>query len=100
MGGRLRASQRAVTTPPYDNLGLPWHPSREADAQALTPGEPVQLAFDLYPISLVFRAGHRIRLVLTFADPVATPRLSPAPEVTIYRDAMRSSSITLPIIPK
>ena len=69
----------------------------EADAQPLTPGEPTLLRFDLYPISILIKSGHRIRLVLTFAD-TATARLNPVPTATIYRDAVHQSSITLPII--
>jgi putative CocE/NonD family hydrolase len=97
MQGRLRASLRKEADSPYDNLGLPWHPMNEADVQPLTPGEPTLLRFDLYPISIRFLSGHRIRLVLTFAD-TATARLDPVPTATIYRDATHQSSITLPII--
>jgi putative CocE/NonD family hydrolase len=95
--GRLRASLRKEADPPYDNLGLPWHPMNEADVQPLTPGEPTLLRFDLYPISILFKSGHRIRLVLTFADTM-TARLNPVPTAMIYRDAMHQSAITLPII--
>jgi predicted acyl esterase len=98
--GRLRASLRKLDSSPYDNLGLPWHRYQEADVTPLVGGEPTELAFDLYPISFVFKAGHRIRLVLTFADSRATPTGSPAPELTIHRDPAHSSSITLPIIPR
>ncbi|MET0387328.1 MAG: CocE/NonD family hydrolase [Polyangiales bacterium] len=97
MHGRLRASQRREAKAPYENLGLPWHPFGEADAQPLVAGEPVQLRFDILPFSMVFEAGHKIRLVLTFAD-TTTPRVSPAPSVRIYRDAEHPSSITFPII--
>ena len=97
--GRLRASHRKEQTAPYDNLGLPWHSYKEADLQPLVPGEPVQLRFDLLPISMVVKAGHRIRVVLTFASD-ATPRLEPAPRVTIFRDAAHPSRLTLPIIPR
>jgi len=97
MHGRLRASLRKEDTAPYDNLGLPWHPFRATDVQPLVPGVPVELHFDILPFSMVFEAGHRIRLILTFADK-ATPILSPTPTVTIYRDAAHPSSITLPII--
>ncbi|MBN1652365.1 MAG: CocE/NonD family hydrolase [Deltaproteobacteria bacterium] len=97
MHGRLRASMRKEEDPPYNNLGLPWHPCREADAQPLVPGEPTRLRFDMLPISIVFKAGHRIRLVLSFAD-TPTPVITPAPTVTIYRDATHQSSVTLPII--
>lgn len=97
MHGRLRASQRTESSPPYDNLGLPWHPFRERDAQPLVPGEPAELRFDLLPISMVFEKGHKLRLILTFADAV-TPRLEPVPTVTVYRDAQHPSTITLPVI--
>jgi hypothetical protein len=53
-------------------------------------------------MSLLFKAGHKIQLVLTFADestPSATPPVTPAPTVSIYRDAAHPSSVTLPIIP-
>jgi predicted acyl esterase len=65
--------------------------------QPLAPGEPVELRFDILPFSMVFDAGHKIRLILTFAD-TATPQLIPAPTVSVYRDASHPSSITLPII--
>jgi len=97
MHGKLRASLRKEGSAPYDNLGLPWHPMGSGDVEPLVPNEPAQLRFDLLPISLLFKAEHRIRLVVTFAEPV-TPRLEPAPMVWIHRDAAHPSSITLPII--
>jgi predicted acyl esterase len=97
MYGRLRASLRKEAPAPYDNLGLPWHPMGLGDVQPLAPNEAVQLRFDLLPMSLLFKEGHRIRLVVTFAEAV-TPRLEPAPMVRIHRDAAHASSITLPII--
>ena len=97
MHGRLRASLRKEEPAPYNNLGLPWHPMREADVQPLVANEPGQLRFDLLPLSVLFKEGHRIRIVLTFAD-TSTPKLQPAPTVKIYRDVAHPSSITLPII--
>jgi putative CocE/NonD family hydrolase len=97
MQGRLRASLRKEATAPYNNLGLPYHPMNMADVQPLTAGEPTLLRFDIYPISIVFKAGHKIRLVLTFADTV-TPQLTPVPTVSIYRDMTHQSFVTLPII--
>jgi predicted acyl esterase len=95
--GQLRASLRKVHDAPYNNLGLPWHRFHEADAAPLEPGRPVELEFELLPISMVFKAGHRIRLAITFADRT-TPRLDPAPEVTIHRDSVHRSYVTLPVI--
>jgi len=98
MDGRLRASLRALHDPPYNNLGLPWHRFNAEDVKLLTPGEPTLLTFDLYPISYVFKAGHRIRLRITFAESFRTPKLTPAPEVTLYRDMIHPSSIMLPFV--
>jgi len=95
--GQLRASLRKLQDPPYNNLGLPWHGFYEADAARLVPGKPAELEFDILPISMIFKAGHRIRLVITFASR-GTPRLDPAPKVAVYRDSTHRSYLTLPII--
>ena len=95
--GRLRASLRNLADPPYNNLGLPWHRSYEEDVVPLIPGQPAELEFDILPVSMVFKAGHRIRLVIDFADRT-TPNLDPAPKVAIYRDSAHKSYVTLPII--
>ena len=95
--GQLRASLRKLQDAPYNNLGLPWHGFYQEDVTPLVPGEPAELEFDILPISMVLKAGHRMRLVIHFADRT-TPRLTPAPKVTIYRDSTHSSYLTLPII--
>jgi predicted acyl esterase len=64
----------------------------------LTPGKPAELVFEILPISMIFKAGHSIRLVINFADARSTPRLDPAPKVSIYRDSTHRSYVTLPII--
>jgi len=66
-----------------------------------THGKPEELVFDLLPLSYIFEKGHRIRLTITGADPREKDRVqsSPAPRITIYRDATHSSYITLPVIP-
>jgi predicted acyl esterase len=95
--GQLRASLRKLQDAPYNNLGLPWHRFYQEDATPLVPGKPAELEFDILPISMIFKAGHRIRLVLHFADRT-TPRLDPAPKAAIYRDSIHKSYLTLPII--
>ena len=98
VNGRLRASLRKLQKAPYNNLGLPWHGFYEADVTPLTPGKPTELVFEILPISMIFKAGHSIRLVINFADTRSTPRLDPAPKVAIYRDSTHKSYVTLPII--
>jgi hypothetical protein len=95
--GRLRASLRKLQDPPYNNLGLPWHRSYEEDVTPLVPGQPAELEFDILPVSMVFKTGHRIRLVINFADR-ATPKLDPAPNIAVYHDAAHRSYLTLPVI--
>jgi len=94
MLGGLRASLRKLGTAPYDNRGLPWHPSREADVSPLEPYEMVELKFALLPMSYVFQGGHRIRLTLSFSDPTS----GGAQSVTVHEGGSNASHITLPIV--
>jgi|WetSurMetagenome_2_1015567.scaffolds.fasta_scaffold06725_4 uncharacterized protein len=98
VNGRLRASSRKLQNAPYNNLGLPWHGFFEADLNLLTPGKPTELVFEILPISMIFKAGHSIRLVINFADIRSTPKLDPAPTIGIYHDTAHKSYVTLPII--
>jgi len=97
--GTMRASHRALHEPPYDNLGNPYHRSYKEDVMDLTPGEPVELAFDGHPTSNIFNAGHRIRITITCADKdnAATPVLSPPPTVRVYRNKAQASYVLLPV---
>lgn len=99
--GVLRASHRATQSAPYNNMGLPWHRSFEADMAPLPAGVPVELDFALLPTSNIFDGGHRIRIRITGADrdSFRTPQLDPAPQVNVYRDATHPSYAELPIIP-
>jgi putative CocE/NonD family hydrolase len=99
--GMLRASHRALDKAPYNNLGLPWHRSYAEDLKALPKGEPVELVFDLLPTSNIFDVGHRIRIRMTGADvdSYLTPKLDPAPVVTIFREAAHASYVDFPVIP-
>jgi len=98
--GRLRASLRKLETAPYNNLGLPWHPFTEASVQPLAPNQAVEVEFDFFPISYLFKQGHRIRLTINFADARATAKETPAPQITVHHGGERASVLTLPIIPQ
>jgi uncharacterized protein len=98
--GNLRASHRAISTAPFEYLGLPYHRSYAEDISDL-PDQPVELVFDLIPTSYIFDVGHRIRVTITCADKdtALTPQLDPPPTVHLYREADQASYIVLPIIP-
>ena len=99
--GVLRASHRKLDPPPFSYLNLPYHRSYAGDIAPLPSGQPVELVFDLHPTSNIFDAGHCIRLTITCADQTSfdTPVLSPAPKVSIYRNAKFASYVQLPVIP-
>jgi putative CocE/NonD family hydrolase len=96
--GVLRASHRRQGTPPYHNLGLPWHRSHVDDVTPL-PDAPTELVFDLHPTAKRFRAGHRIRVTVQGADRDTFRQVAHgAPTVVLVRDARHPSRIVLPIV--
>jgi predicted acyl esterase len=97
--GRVRASHRKVAQAPYNNFGLPWHRSNQEDVAPLVPNEPAQLLIEMMPISMIFKAGHQIRLAVSFTAGTATPRVDPPPMVAIHRESTRRSALTLPTVP-
>ena len=99
--GNLRASHRALSEPPFDNLGLPYQRSYEEDLAPIPAGEPVKLVFDLLPTSKLFHKGNRIRIAITGgdADNFETPILDLVPEIRLLRNTTYASFIDLPIIP-
>ncbi len=74
----------------------------------LTPDEPTTFELELGPIAIVLPAGHALRVAISgtsapryepnpgVADPIASATPQPT-TLTIYRDAMFPSAITLPI---
>ena len=99
--GIIRASNRATRITPFANGGNPWHPSLKDDQAELTSGVPVKLDFVLHPMSNYIRKGHRLRVTISNFDKGDywdTPEMKPAPTVSIYHDAQRPSSITVPFV--
>jgi len=77
----------------------------------LTPQRPYEFTIEMYPTSLLFKKGHRIRLDISSSN---FPRFDVNPNTaeplngntrwrvatnTIYMDRQHPSRITLPIIP-
>jgi len=92
---------RAVHRRPYEpkHLGEPLHSFRQDDALPLVPGEMTELEFRMWPTSVLFRKGHRIRVAIAGADADTFDRL-PAegtPTITLHR-GRSGSSILLPVI--
>ena len=99
--GQLRGLHHKISeeTPPYTMFG-PYHSLLEKDSQLLTPGELVELSFDLFPLSIQLQRGWRIRLAIAGADkdtfaPIAGCE---TPEITIERNANFASYMDVPFV--
>ena len=99
--GQLRGIHRKVSEdkPPYKMFG-PYHSLKEKDALPLVPGEVAEIAFDLFPISVLLKKGQCIRLAIAGADAdvFAPIKGCESPEITVERNSVYASFIDLPII--
>lgn len=79
--------------------------------ELVTPNEPIEYDIDLWSTSYVFKAGHRIRVLITSSDfprydrnpntgesPQTASTMEPAVQ-QIFHSAERASHINLPVIP-
>jgi putative CocE/NonD family hydrolase len=99
--GRLAAAYRKTGDAPYDVLGLPWHTGIAADYAPVAPGGKALLSFALTPTARVIPAGHRLRLVVTGADPrqrnLQEIRLDPPPRISLILGGATGGRIDLPL---
>ena len=97
----IRASHRTQGVAPYDVGGLPYSDSRKAVVDATAPfnAGPTRLIADFQPTAYRFKAGHRIRVVVTGADAdnYITPPILPEPRISLTLGGVEGASITLPI---
>ena len=80
-------------------------------AELLKPGQPYEFTIEMYPTSIVFKRGHRIRLDISSSnfprfdvnpntgEPLNNNRRWQIADNTIYLDAKHPSHIVLPVIP-
>jgi putative CocE/NonD family hydrolase len=80
-------------------------------AELMTPGEPYELVFQLYPTSNIFRRGHRIRVDVSSSNwprfdvnpntggPLGREQQYQLAHQTVYHDAERPSHVVLPLQP-
>jgi putative CocE/NonD family hydrolase len=105
-GGWLNASHRAVDAARSIAIGdrtvIPFHPFTKAAQKAVPSGEPQRYDIEVFPTAQTFKAGHRIRLMISTGDAHA---LAPAPVAlntvgavfTVLRDSAHPSTLLLPI---
>jgi putative CocE/NonD family hydrolase len=97
--GMLRGIHRLVTESPYRTM-YPYHSYRERDAAAIAPGSLTELRFGLFPVSVLFKRGHRIRIALAGADKDTFARIPSEGEVVwrLSRTGGSPSYVDLPIV--
>jgi len=100
--GWLRVSHRELDP----ELSLPYRPyHRHKRRLYLKPGEIVQVQVEIWPTSMVFKKGHRIRLDIQPRDGVGSASYMHyhadynTGDNTIYSGGDRESYLLLPIIP-
>ena len=80
--------------------------------ELMEPGKTYELKFELFPTSMVFRKGHRIRADISSSnwprfdvnpntgEPLGVPQAMLVAQQTVFHDAERPSRVVLPIIPE
>lgn len=92
---------------------LPWHGYKEAQwvDGALDSSTPLNVRFEMVPVSWLFKEGHRIRIAIAGADhqnfelnpglaPDGNPGNALPTTLTLHRTAACPSRIELPVIPR
>lgn len=97
--GIFRTINRKITRKPlyYVPLG-PAHSYLRSDAEPMAVGQSAEIAFSMFPTSVLFHKGHRIRLALAGADVSMFERLpaNATPAWTVYREKRRASFFEVP----
>ncbi|BDC48645.1 antibiotic hydrolase [Bryobacterales bacterium F-183] len=94
-----------------DSIVRARHRNGGPKEELLVPGKPYEFTIEMYPTSVVFQKGHRIRLDVSSSnfprfdvnpntgEPLNGNRRKQVAENTVYMDAAHPSHIVLPVIP-
>lgn len=100
--GQLRLQCRNVSEdePPFAFAG-PYRTFTRADSMAMSPDAVEEITFDLWPTSVLFKKGHRIRIAIAGADSDSFQRYPTEGDTTwtIHRSTTHPSKLTLPTQP-
>jgi len=99
--GLLRAIHRKTADPktaPYVPLGV-YHSFRKADALPLVPGEVSEIPITMYPISVLIKKGHCLRMAIAGHDAALKDRYphKGIPQLKVHRNDKFPSHISLPM---
>jgi hypothetical protein len=99
--GGLRLIHRKLVPNPYATTDIPYHSFDRADARPMTPGKLEDVTFQLWPIAVLIRKGHRVRIAIAGAD---HDIFDPIPAdgnatLTVMSGGPAGSRIVLPVVP-
>jgi putative CocE/NonD family hydrolase len=99
--GQLRGLQRNLSKEERFHTDVPEIPNHSylrRDGKPLTPGEAEYLAFDLYPVSYLFKKGHSIRISISGADRDHFEAVNHGANWKILHNNLNASYILLPLV--
>ena len=98
--GFLNFAYRRLGDDPGGHEGPYWHSWSKADLSPVTPGDPMRLSLELYPVSATVRAGDRLRLTISGADAdnLVVPTQGDEATLTILLGGEGAARLRLPVV--
>ncbi len=98
--GSLRLVHRGKTQPKVNTSARLERTFVKADMQPMVPGEPVEVTFELLPISVRFNAGDRLQLSFASSDTDNFQSYSkPGSQLTLLSSADQPLRLVIPVAP-
>ncbi len=92
--GQLRLLHRKTAGPPEAGLGVP-RTFAGADGQPVRPGQHIELTVELFPVSALIPAGHRLRVAVAGHDAACFARYGSADET--FTVDLAASHLVVPV---
>ena len=98
--GFLNFAYRRLGDDPGGHEGPYWHSWSKADLSPVTPGDPMRLSLELYPVSATVRAGDRLRLTISGADAenLVVPTQGDEATLSILLGGEGAARLRLPVV--
>jgi putative CocE/NonD family hydrolase len=97
--GGLLLKHRKLSDNPWSE-SVPYHSFRQSDAAPMPVNQIQEVTFKLWPISVLIRKGHSLRIAIGGTDKDTFDRVPEkgTPVYTIYRDKQQASFLSLPVM--
>ena len=98
--GFINFAHRRASDDPGGHEGPVWHSWSKGDLAPVVAGEPMDVHFELYPVSCIVRAGERLRLTLAGADAdnLVVPTEGDEATLSLTLGGERGARLRLPVV--